>query len=300
MKDKKNCIGFISVETSGLTVLLPLGDQEPHFRKDGQFHQRYFNILNFSATHSILNSDLIQAMNVADKVAIAKVILTVEQYTPASHLMEVDEKLTGDNWSCLNSDTGITCPNRVSSSNVCPFCNHCYAFKNCRNPSSLKKQLAKMVFFHENSSDKLANEIADRDSSVVRINQEGEFNSLMDYLKFVDVAKKSPMVEFYGYTKNQDVLDYIAENGSLANLTINNSLGTWKECNYIAVKPSKIAYYLKLGYLLCKGSCAKCRQCLTNKNKVTVLRDGTQKIDVKELASMSHREQVEFFEALSN
>lgn len=297
MAKKNNCIGFVEVNTNNVTVLLPISDKEPHLRKDGQFNQGYFNILDFSIIHSMLNSDLIQAMDIIDKVAIGKAILEIEQYVPASHIMEVDEKLDGDNWACINSDTGITCPNRVSSSDVCPFCNHCYAFKNCRNPSSLKKQLAKMVFFHDNSTDDLATEIINKGSTVVRINQEGEFNSLMDYLKFVSLANKLPDVSFYGYTKNQIVLDYIAQNGLPKNLIINNSLGNWADTNYIAVKPSEIAHYLKLGYLLCKGSCANCRQCLTKANKVTILRDGTQKISVRDLAQMNHSEQLKFFEA---
>ena len=86
MAKKNNCIGFIEVNTNNVTVLLPISDKEPHLRKDGHFNQGYFNILDFSIVHSMLNSDLIQAMDIIDKVAVGKAILEIEQYVPASHI----------------------------------------------------------------------------------------------------------------------------------------------------------------------------------------------------------------------
>ena len=260
MASENNEIGSITVKLSKIDIVLPIADKMP----SNQSKWRVF----CNSIKDILDSDIVQSLNIADKVKLFKVILETEEYEPKSDIMEVDAKLKGSNWACLNADTGITCPNR--SNGRCEFCEHCYAFKMACKPATAKKQMAKVVFWYEN--DDLASEIEIRQSPVVRINQEGDFNDVESFLKFVDLAKDVPKVRFYGYTKNHEVLDWIKANGLPNNLNIQNSLDTWETNNYIAVPKEMIAEYIAKGYKLCKGKCDKCMQCVYGCNVVTLLR----------------------------
>ena len=261
---------FIEVILDNLTIILPIGQKVWSIKKNGEFNQSKFNIFT-NDIHTILNTTIVQSLSISQKQTLFKAILETEQYKPSTDIMEVDAKLKGLNWACLNSDTGITCPNRAN--NRCKFCEHCYAFKGCRNPSTLKKQLAKAVFFYENDADALVEAIDNKGSPVVRINQEGELNDIFDYLKFLDIAKKSPDVFFYAYTKNYDVLSYITYNGLPKNVNVKDSTGTTKNNHYLAVPKQLRQYYLDLGYFECFGKCDKCGACQVQyKNIFTVLR----------------------------
>lgn len=270
IKADNEVTGFITVVLDKISVILPIGEKVWLIKANGEFNQSKFNIFT-NHIHNILNTKTVQNLSISQKQTLFDVILKTEQYKPSTHIMEVDAKLKGLNWACMNSDTGITCPNR--SNGRCKFCEHCYAFKGCRNPSTLKKQLAKALFFYDNDAQALANEIENRKSPVVRINQEGEFNTLSDYLKCLDVAKRMPDVFFYAYTKNCEVLRYIKANGLPKNVNVKDSTGKMPNNHYLAV-PSKLRqYYLDLGYFECFGKCDKCKMCQKQGlNIFTVLR----------------------------
>ncbi len=261
MASENKPVGFVTVKLSQIDIVLPIADKMP----SNQSKWRIF----CNSIKDILDSEQVQTLNIADKVKLFKAILEIEEYKPSSDVMEVDAKLKGSNWACLNADTGITCPNRTGK---CTFCMHCYAFKMALKPATCKKQMAKVIFWYEHTVDELSEEIAIRQSPVVRINQEGDFNDLKSFLKFVDLAIATPKVRFYGYTKNDDVLEYIQTNGLPSNLNIQNSLGTWETNNYVAVSKEMIPVFLKMGYKLCKGKCDKCFQCVFGCNVVTLLR----------------------------
>lgn len=260
MASENEIVDSITVNLDGLDIVLPIADKMP----SNQSKWRVF----CNSIKDILDSEIVQMLPISQKVKLFKVILEIEQYEPKSDIMEVDAKLKGSNWACLNADTGITCPNRANGR--CKFCEHCYAFKMACKPATAKKQMAKVVFWYEN--DDLASEIRIRQSPVVRINQEGDFNDVESFLKFVDLAKNTAEVRFYGYTKNHEVLAWIEDNGLPNNLNIQNSLDTWTDNNYIAVPKEKIQEYLDKGYKLCKGKCDKCLQCVFGCNVVTLLR----------------------------
>lgn len=262
MASENEQIGSITVKLSKIDIVLPIADKMP----SNQSKWRVF----CNSIKDILDSEIVQMLPISDKVTLFKVILETEEYEPKSDIMEVDAKLKGSNWVCLNADTGITCPNRANGR--CNFCEHCYAYKMACKPATAKKQMAKVIFWYENSVEQLSDEISGRNAPVCRIDQEGEFNDLDSFLKFVDVAENTPEVWFYGYTKNYEVLDWIEANGLPSNLNIQNSLDTWETNNYIAVTKDKIAEYLAKGYKLCKGKCDKCFQCVFGCNVVTLLR----------------------------
>lgn len=281
-------VAFEVVVGENKSYLLPIGNKEG-------FKRSSYNVLS-NYIHGFLSNKTVAMASVYDKMAIFEAIVKLENYTPSSHIMKADAKLKGKNWSILNSDSGITCVNR--SNGRCKFCNDCYAFKACRYPNPTLKQLYKALFFHLNDVEAISNVLQQRGSPVCRINQEGEFNTLNDFLKVVELATNNPNVSFYGYTKNLEVLEHIETQGLPNNLVINNSLGTWSTTNYLAIKQDKVVDYLKNGYLLCKGACGTCKQCLTKKNKVTILRDGSETVDVKDLKGLSQKDLISYFEGL--
>lgn len=262
MASENEQIGSITVKLSNIDIVLPIADKMP----SNQSKWRVF----CNSIKDILDSEIVQMLPISDKVTLFKVILETEEYEPKSDIMEVDAKLKGSNWVCLNADTGITCPNRANGR--CKFCEHCYAFKMACKPATAKKQMAKVVFWYEHNVGQLSEEIGFRDSPVCRINQEGDFNDVDSFRKFVDLAIATPNVKFYGYTKNHEVLAWIEANGLPNNLNIQNSLDTWEDNNYIAVPKEKIAEYVAKGYKICKGKCDKCMQCVFGCNVVTLLR----------------------------
>lgn len=223
----------------------------------------------------VLDNETTQLAPIKDKIKIFEAIIKLEAYNPSSNILEVDKKLRGTSklgkFACINSDSGITCLNRANGR--CEFCNKCYAYKGCRYPTPTKKQLAKACYFHNNTTEQISKDLKLFGAGVVRVNQEGEFNTLKDFLKVVKLAKINPNIFFYSYTKNLEVLNYIKVNGLPINLNIKDSNGILKDNHYKAVKKDLIKYYLSIGYVLCKGKCNKCLQCLEKGlNIVTPLR----------------------------
>lgn len=301
---------YKEVPLEDFTLLLPLHSAEPVTNSSGEYNQGYMNKFIFNrpkdittgplGVRNILDSDIVQGLDLAQKVQIAKAILDEEMYHSVSDLMSVDKKLSGAiGWLVVNTDTGVTCMNRMTDG-ICEFADACYAFMGTMRPAGLKKQLEKMIFYSELGAEELANEISQRGGKVVRINQEGEFNSVKDFLKIAKVAELLPDVRFYGYTKNQDVLKEIIKNGLPENLVINDSLGRTHGAQYMSVPQDKIIDYLEAGYLLCKGACATCEQCLNDIKKVTILRDGSQTLGVEDVAHLNLKGQKVVFQTLKD
>ena len=302
--------GYKEVPLNDFSLLLPLHSAEPVVNSNGKYNQGYMNKFIFNrpkdvttgplGIRNILDSDIVQGLDLAQKVQVAKAILDEEMYTSVSDLMSVDKKLSGAmGWLVVNTDTGVTCMNRMTNG-ICEFAEACYAFLGTIRPAGLKKQLAKMMFYSELGPEELANEISQRGGKVVRINQEGEFNSINDFLKISKVAELLPDVRFYGYTKNQDVLKEIIQNGLPKNLVINDSLGQTHGAQYMSVPQGQIIDFLEAGYLLCKGACATCEQCLNDIKKVTILRDGSQTLGVEDVAHLNLKGQKVVFQALKD
>lgn len=302
--------GYKEVPLEDFTLLLPLHSAEPVVNSNGKYNQGYMNKFIFNrpkdvttgplGIRNILDSDIVQGLDLAQKVQVAKAILDEEMYTSVSDLMSVDKKLSGAvGWLVVNTDTGVTCMNRMTDG-ICEFAEACYAFLGTIRPAGLKKQLAKMMFYSELGPEELANEISQRGGKVVRINQEGEFNSINDFLKISKVAELLPDVRFYGYTKNQDVLKEIIQNGLPKNLVINDSLGQTHGAQYMSVPQGQIIDFLEAGYLLCKGACATCEQCLNDIKKVTILRDGSQTLGVEDVAHLNLKGQKVVFQTLKD
>ena len=300
--------GYKEVPLNDFSLLLPLHSAEPVVNSNGKYNQGYMNKFIFNrpkdvttgplGIRNILDSDIVQGLDLAQKVQVAKAILDEEMYTSVSDLMSVDKKLSGAmGWLVVNTDTGVTCMNRMTNG-ICEFAEACYAFLGTIRPAGLKKQLAKMMFYSELGPEELANEISQRGGKVVRINQEGEFNSINDFLKISKVAELLPDVRFYGYTKNQDVLKEIIQNGLPKNLVINDSLGQTHGAQYMSVPQGQIIDFLEAGYLLCKGACATCEQCLNDIKKVTILRDGSQTLGVEDVAHLNLKGQKVVFQTL--
>ena len=302
--------GYKEVPLNDFSLLLPLHSAEPVVNSNGKYNQGYMNKFIFNrpkdvttgplGIRNILDSDIVQGLDLAQKVQVAKAILDEEMYTSVSDLMSVDKKLSGAmGWLVVNTDTGVTCMNRMTNG-ICEFAEACYAFLGTIRPAGLKKQLAKMMFYSELGPEELANEISQRGGKVVRINQEGEFNSINDFLKISKVAELLPDVRFYGYTKNQDVLKEIIQNGLPKNLVINDSLGQTHGAQYMSVPQGQIIDFLEAGYLLCKGACATCEQCLNDIKKVTILRDGSQTLGVEDVAHLNLKGQKVVFQTLKD
>ena len=302
--------GYKEVPLEDFTLLLPLHSAEPVVNSNGKYNQGYMNKFIFNrpkdvttgplGIRNILDSDIVQGLDLAQKVQVAKAILDEEMYTSVSDLMSVDKKLSGAvGWLVVNTDTGVTCMNRMTDG-ICEFAEACYAFLGTIRPAGLKKQLAKMMFYSELGPEELANEISQRGGKVVRINQEGEFNSINDFLKISKVAELLPDVRFYGYTKNQDVLKEIIQNDLPKNLVINDSLGQTHGAQYMSVPQGQIIDFLEAGYLLCKGACATCEQCLNDIKKVTILRDGSQTLGVEDVAHLNLKGQKVVFQTLKD
>ena len=300
--------GYKEVPLNDFSLLLPLHSAEPVVNSNGKYNQGYMNKFIFNrpkdvttgplGIRNILDSDIVQGLDLAQKVQVAKAILDEEMYTSVSDLMSVDKKLSGAmGWLVVNTDTGVTCMNRMTNG-ICEFAEACYAFLGTIRPAGLKKQLAKMMFYSELGPEELANEISQRGGKVVRINQEGEFNSINDFLKISKVAELLPDVRFYGYTKNQDVLKEIIQNGLPKNLVINDSLGQTHGAQYMSVPQGQIIDFLEAGYVLCKGACATCEQCLNDIKKVTILRDGSQTLGVEDVAHLNLKGQKVVFQTL--
>ena len=108
-------------------------------------------------------------------------------------------------------------------------------------------------------------------------------------------------MDFYGYTKSLDVLQYMWNEGLPKNLTMNNSLGTSEKGNYVAASFYELADLIEDGYELCFGACAECAKCTKDfLNKVTLLRDGTiSKIfSVEDLHGFKPNEQVQILRTI--
>lgn len=310
-KLRKTLSGFKEVWIEGKGVLrLPIHSAPPVTNASGKYDQGYMNKFIFNRAkdattgplgiRNVLDSDPVQGLPMSQKVHIAKSILEEEQYQPASDLMSVDKKLSGAaGWFVINTDTGITCINRMTDG-ICEFADACYAAAGTIRPAGLKKQLAKMIMYYDNTPEELINEIQKRKGKVGRINQEGEFNSLEDFYKIKQIAELLPDVRFYGYTKNQDVLKEIIKNGLPDNLTINDSLGRTHGAQYMSVPQNEIIDFLEAGYLLCKGACATCEQCLNDIKKVTILRDGSQTLGVEDVAHLNLKGQKIVFQTLKD
>ena len=151
---------------------------------------------------------------------------------------------------------------------------------------------------------------------VVRFNQEGDFRRKEDYDKTEQIAKlareRGLETKFYGYTKNKEVLEHIRANGTPVNYQMQDSLDESDPkkhgvANYRAAPWEEMLQSLKDGYRLCAGACEGCEQCLRNFNKVTILRDGSDRkglgvgVITKYLGGYhdehSHRKHIEFFTA---
>ena len=279
---------------------------------------------DFQGIVDILDTDEVRSLSKIDQAALHRHIYEGSNLGfTLKQLMASDDKL-GEGWGVINPTTAMDCVGRMTDGS-CEFCDACYAFGQAvRLPDLAIKQIGKSLLFADLSVQDFVEKITELKMQVVRINQEGDFRDLDDYLKTLQIAALSPATQFYSYTKNQEVLDYInsgkhldyylqynpeardyiQENGRLPNYQTNNSLNTWEKGNYVAAPLSEIADYLEKEYVLCTGACEDCKQCLTNMNKVTVLRDGTNKVtingkqetvSVADWADKTREEQIEFF-----
>ena len=199
--------------------------------------------------------------------------------------------------------TGLSCPSSVTKG-TCPFPEHCYARRDMiRLPNVAKNQMQKAAYFTTHSVEELVQDIVERNLSVVRINQEGDIASIKELEKVIDIANALPEVDFYGYTKSLDVLQYMWDKGLPKNLTMNNSLGTSETGNYVAASFYELADLIEDGYQLCFGACAECSKCTKDFiNKVTLLRDGgiSQIFSVEDLKDFTSEGQVAVLRRLYN
>lgn len=245
------------------------------YRKDGVTpNQAYWVTFENKDIRKLLDSEEFQSAPKEEKLEAFEYILQRENYNPKKSIFTPDAKLKAKNWLILNFDTGITCPNRANGR--CDFCKHCYAYKACRNPSATKHQIAKAIYGLSNTAETIAEDIKAHDVRIVRIDQEGEFNDLETFLKVCKVAELCSEVRFYGYTKNYEILDYIEENEIPNNLIIRDSLSRTSKNHYLAVPEEKMNEYIARGYLVCKGHCPTCKQCLKPNKIITKLRDGSK------------------------
>ena len=145
----------------------------------------------------------------------------------------------------INIGTAADCVNRGTDA-VCKLCDVCYAWIQAFKPNVAKMQIDRSLFFRENTPEQISKYVQKAPYEIFRISQEGDFRNLDDFKKVMKIAELNPDRKFYGYTKVQEVLDYIENNANQIpkNLQINNSLGTWDKGNYVAAHWSEIIDYL--------------------------------------------------------
>ena len=302
----------ISLPNAGISMLLPVHKE---FAEHGYTLNENGNIAHdvaqkyihknsandarkFLGIVDLLDTDFFRNLDKADQDILKQAITHGEnaQYT-IPQLMDSDGKL-GKGWGAINVTTAMDCMGRLEDGS-CQFCDACYAFgQAARLPEQAIKQIAKSLLFANTSAEDFAKIINQQSIQIVRFNQEGDFKDLDDYLKTAEIAKLSPNSKFYGYTKNEEILEYIKDNGTPDNYQMNNSLGTWDTGNYVVAHWSEIIDYLEKDYKLCQGACEACKQCLVDINKVTILRAGGEPLKVGNLKHLTTEGQIEVFKRL--
>ncbi len=294
---------------SGKIIELPTHAGGPSDIKQGGMN-KYLSkrtakdIRDFKGLLDLLDSDLVRNLNDEDVTALYQAITLGEGTNwrkRGKELFKGDTKV-GDT-GVLNITTAADCINRGADA-ACEFCDFCYAWIQAFKPNVTRLQLDRAMYFRENTAEQIAQDLRNTPYDKIRISQEGDFRSLEDYLKVAKIAELNNSYQrFYGYTKVQEVLDYIYQHGTPENLQINNSLDTWDregkaKGNYIAANWNEVLDFLKRGYALCQGACEDCKQCLHNIDKVTILRNGSEPLDVGSLAHLTHQGQIAVFETL--
>ena len=303
----------ISLPNAGISMLLPVHKEFAEhggytLDKDGNIShdvaQKYihknsaYDARKFLGIVDLLDTDFFRNLDKADQDILKQAIAHGEnaQYT-IPQLMDSDGKL-GEGWGAINITTAMDCMGRLEDGS-CQFCDACYAFgQAARLPEQAIKQIAKSLLFANTSAEDFAKIINQQSIQIVRFNQEGDFKDLDDYLKTAKIAELSPNSKFYGYTKNEEILEYIKNNGTPDNYQMNNSLGTWDTGNYVVAHWSEIIDYLEKDYKLCQGACEACKQCLVDINKVTILRAGGEPLKVGNLKHLTTEGQIEVFKRL--
>lgn len=257
------------------------------------------DIRDFYGILDLLNSDFSRNLSSKDLYTIHKAISQGEGagWKKRKNLMQGDTKV--GTFGVINIGTAADCVNRGTDA-VCKLCDVCYAWIQAFKPNVAKMQIDRSLFFRENTPEQISKYVQKAPYEVFRISQEGDFRNLDDFKKVMKIAELNPDRKFYGYTKVQEVLDYIENNANQIpkNLQINNSLGTWDKGNYVAAHWSEIIDYLEKDYKLCQGACDACKQCLHNINKVTILRDGGEPLDVGSVKHLTQAGQIEVFKIL--
>lgn len=319
-------------------ISLPLHSAEPHYRTNdnGEYildekgnkilHQGYMNKfihrstkidmtrkgekIKVPITHEgitdIIDTDFFKKLPREEQAKVYNTIIKYEEHT-IKDVQAPDDKIKktmkpNRKFGVINTGTtGLSCPSSMSNG-TCPFPEHCYARRDMiRLPNVAKNQMQKAAYFTGHNVEELVQGIIKRDLSVVRINQEGDVASIKELEKVIAIANALPEVDFYGYTKNLDVLQYMWNEGLPKNLTMNNSLGTSEKGNYVAASFYELADLIEDGYELCFGACAECAKCTKDfLNKVTLLRDGTiSKIfSVEDLHGFKPSEQVQILRTI--
>lgn len=302
----------ISLPNAGISMLLPVhkefAERGYTLNENGNIAhdvtQKYihknsaYDARKFLGIVDLLDTDFFRNLDKADQDILKQAITHGEnaQYT-IPQLMDSDGKL-GKGWGAINVTTAMDCMGRLEDGS-CQFCDACYAFgQAARLPEQAIKQIAKSLLFANTSAEDFAKIINQQSIQIVRFNQEGDFKDLDDYLKTAKIAELSPNSKFYGYTKNEEILEYIKNNGTPDNYQMNNSLGTWDTGNYVVAHWSEIIDYLEKDYKLCQGACEACKQCLVDINKVTILRAGGEPLKVGNLKHLTTEGQIEVFKRL--
>ena len=273
--------------SNGDTVTLSTHSAPTKRNKDGTINHNVMNrymhvhtdddIRDFYAIREEYNDKLRHASHF-DRTTVGMAILAGEGWNldEIQKQLDIPDDKLPDYMKLANFSTAFDCAS-AGLDGVCELCDgvkkQCYAVRDAsRLPKVTQNQIAKYIAFQLMSEEERV-DFYENHGMPVRISQEGDFTSIDDYLEFLKIVEANTETTYYGYTKNEEVLAYIAEHGKPENLRMHNSLGTWDELNYIAVDLVDMVDYLKSGYKLCAGACLTCQQCFGDLEKFPEFKD---------------------------
>lgn len=175
----------------------------------------------------------------------------------------------------LTFETGLTCTSNKKG--LCKICKYCYAIRdNKRNKKNYEKQLKA-----SENLNKILNtpELIDlfieflkiENIKIIRFNLAGDFTTKENIYQLFNLARLTPEITYYGYTKRVDLLQDIKKLIELENIYLNSNIKAIYKLNNVNQYQStfNIKEYLDNSYK-CSGDCAACGHCYTLRNKKIV------------------------------
>ena len=204
-----------------------------------------------------------------------------------------NSKLT--NIKSITYETGLTCSSNKKG--FCNICKYCYALRDNKrfkhtyeNQKQASENLNKVL--NDPELTKLFIEYLKIENiKIIRFNLAGDFTTKENIYQLINLAKSTPNIKYYGYTKRVDLLDDIKELIKLDNIFLNSNIKAIYKLDKVNEYKSTfdIKEFLENNYK-CSGDCSNCGHCYTLRNqKITVLVHGSPSLIQKKINTIENK-----------